>query len=542
MKILIYNWTQFDNALMAGGGVTLYLRNVIEEMLRREDVEIYFLSAGADYGMLRRKPRIEPTSNAYDHPRLKTFRLINSPIKAPAHDAFYAVDAWLNDKDSSALFEGFLKEHGPFDAVHLHNLEGISANILTLPKGPHMRRLFYTFHNYMPVCPQIELLYDGREPCEDYHDGTRCLSCLGHQNQMRDLVAFARMGHFIKGRGIAGHPLGGFLFDVFSGTRSYYVAARNLFRDVVTGLRTRFRHWHLRPRQDSAVRNGWRPSSDTQTPTPFALEGTQLPAVAYRQWRESNGEALRDNVDGLFAVSELCRQTVLRFLPKGTEVETLTLPIDIEIPREERIALRANRDAEASDDKAVAGAQKPVTLSFIGYPIPSKGLPFLIDALTGIDDPFYRENVDLLIVARMNPMESRRLLQLESYFRSVRVIPSYARDQLTAISQMIDLNIVPSIWWETFNQVTVELARLGVPSLVSSHVGAKETLPHHDRFVFRSSDAEDLRQKLDRLVKDPALRDSFFDTELNMPSMRAHVDLLLDRYSGAGPKKKARTA
>ena len=95
MKILIYNWAQFDDAGLAGGGVTLYLRNVIEELLKREEVEVYFLSSGAKYGMFRRKPAIHQSANAYNHPRLKTFTLVNAPVKAPAHDAFYSIDVWL---------------------------------------------------------------------------------------------------------------------------------------------------------------------------------------------------------------------------------------------------------------------------------------------------------------------------------------------------------------------------------------------------------------------------------------------------------------
>ena len=96
---------------------------------------------------------------------------------------------------------------------------------------------------------------------------------------------------------------------------------------------------------------------------------------------------------------------------------------------------------------------------------------------------------------------------------------------------------MPSIWWETFNQVTVELARLGVPSLVSTHVGAKQTLTRPETFVFEAGDAADFRTKLDRLVRDRALRDSFFDEELLMPSMAQHVDWLLERYNPTKTEK-----
>lgn len=529
MKILIYNWAQFDSPVMAGGGVTMYLRNVIAELLSRDEVEVWFLSSGDRYRFWNRKPAIEETANAFDHPRLRTFTLVNSPIKAPAHSAFNDLDQWLRDDVTPRLLSDFIDRNGPFDALHIHNLEGLGAHALNLAKGGRLRRIFYTFHNYMPVCPQIELLYDNRVPCDDYSEGRRCVGCLATQHRMRDLIAFDRVGGAIKGRGLAGHPLGGFLFDMFAGTKSYVKGLRNLAYDIGTGLRTGFRHWHLRPRSQAGMTHGWQPGPRTRPVRPLPPDGRILDAMHFRQWRECNGLALRDHVDGLFAVSDLCGQTAMRFLPPGTRVETLLLPIDIEIPVEERAALRASRPQPPA---VPGGGPQALTLSFIGYDIPSKGLPFLIDALSEIDDPFYRAQVDLLIVARLTPQRERQLAQLEGRFRSVRVVPSYARDQLMNLSQLIDLNIVPSIWWETFNQVTVELARLGVPSLLSSHVGAKQTLARPGEFVFEAGDATDFRVRLDRLVRDPALRATFFDQELRMPSLEAHVDLLLARYAG----------
>lgn len=529
MKIMIYNWAQFDSPVMAGGGVTMYLRNIITELLSRDGIEVWFLSAGDTYRFLNRKPVIEETSNAFDHPRLRTFSLINSPIKAPAHAAFNDIDHWLRDDVTPRLLREFIDQHGPFDVLHLHNLEGIGAQALNLPKGHKLGRIFYTLHNYMPVCPQIELLYDNRLPCTDYRDGARCVGCLGSDHRMANLIAFDRVGGAIKGRGLAGHPLGGFLFDLYSGTKSYAKAARNMARDLATGLRTGFRHWHLRPRSEAGRTHGWTAGPRTRAPRAHPPGRRLQEASAYRQWREANGLALRDHVDGVFAVSDLCGQTAMRFLPPGTQVETLLLPIDIEISLDERRALRAGRPAEPGRQ---AAAGPGLTLSFIGYDIPSKGLPFLIDALAEIDDPFYRNSVDLLIVARLSPQRERQLAQLETRFRSVRVLPSYGRDQLAALSQMIDLNIVPSIWWETFNQVTVELARLGVPSLVSSHVGAKQTLTRPEDFVFEAGDARHFRDRLDRLLRNADLRDSFFDAELRMPTLQQHVDMLLARYRG----------
>lgn len=521
MKILIYNWVQFDNPHLAGGGVTVYLQNVIEELLRRDGVEVYFLSSGHRYGLIDRRPKIRPTPNAMNHPRLKTFTLWNSPVKAPAHDAFYAIDTWRNDKVTVKLIERFLRQHGPFDAMHVHNLEGIGAGVLSMPSGAHLKRRFYTVHNYMPVCPQIELLYDGRKPCVDFSGGHRCVGCLAHENRMEDLIAMRRVGDYIDFQGFAGHPVGGFLFDSLSAGHYMWKALRNLFVDVRHGLRTRFALWKRRPRPGPGGRFDWRATSGTPRLPQHPLHRRERLATAYRLWREENALALATRMDGVFAVSDVAREAMLRFMPPDARIETLPLPIDVEPNAEERARL-----------EEVQSAHETVTLSFVGYAIPSKGLPFLLDALAEIDDPFYREKVDLVIVASLGGQRARQVVQLKPRFRSITLVPHYRRDQLVQLAERIDLNIVPSIWWETFNQVTVELGRLGVPSLVSSTVGAKMVLPHHDRFVFESGNPADFRAKLDKLVKHPALRASFHDRPLAMPAIREHVDHLMGAYLG----------
>lgn len=520
MKILFYNWCQFDDPHMAGGGVSLYLRNIIRDLARRDDIEVYFLSAGGEYGLRRRKPLILPTDNAFAQDGVKTFKMVNSPIKAPAHDAFHAIGKWLRDSTSTTMIKGFLKEHGPFDALHIHNLEGVSANVLSLDKDENLARIFYTFHNYMPVCPQIELLYQGKTLCETNFNGTRCVSCMGHKNRMEDLISFQRVSSWLSGRGLAGTPLGNFVFGTFAGAKQIGLAFRYLAMDTVHGFRTNWSAWRQKPTEpvvrDHAI--ALDPSRDR--PREHAIKASRKPGVLYDQWRKANGAALKANVDGIFAVSDLARDTALRFLPAGTQVTSLPLPMDFNISPEDRQARRAQRQ-QGSD----------ITLSFVGYGIPSKGLGFLIDALGRIDDDFYRHNVHLKIVARLH--DTDQLTHLDRVFKSVTVVPGYKRSQLAALAQTIDLNIVPSIWWETFNQVTVELGLLGVPSLLSDRVGAKQVLSDPENFVFKAEDHTDFRAKLDRLVKDKSLRDSFFDKELKIPGMGEHVDTLLKHYTGA---------
>ena len=52
MKILFYNWIQFDKKNNFGGGVNVYQKNLIEYFISHTDDEIYFLSSGVDYNLI----------------------------------------------------------------------------------------------------------------------------------------------------------------------------------------------------------------------------------------------------------------------------------------------------------------------------------------------------------------------------------------------------------------------------------------------------------------------------------------------------------
>lgn len=46
-KLLIYNWTHIDDK--QGGGVNLYVRNIIQELISQGEYDIYYLNAGRTY-------------------------------------------------------------------------------------------------------------------------------------------------------------------------------------------------------------------------------------------------------------------------------------------------------------------------------------------------------------------------------------------------------------------------------------------------------------------------------------------------------------
>lgn len=51
MRILYYNWDIIDGH--SGGGVTVYQKNLIDEMMKRSDIDIHYMNAGLRYDKKR---------------------------------------------------------------------------------------------------------------------------------------------------------------------------------------------------------------------------------------------------------------------------------------------------------------------------------------------------------------------------------------------------------------------------------------------------------------------------------------------------------
>ena len=520
MKVLIYNWTQFDDAQGRGGGVSVYLRNIIPELLARENVDITFIGSGQHFDVLKRRPYVQKTKNMFSADGVKSYRIINSTIKAPAHDAFASISKWRTDAVTYRVMKDFISQHGPFDALHIHSLEGISAHIMALQTAFPEMKVIYTLHNYMPYCPQIELLYQNEKFCEDFMDGTKCIGCLNGKRSMNAIIRRERLGSTLVRNGFAGRPIGNFAFGSFMGLLQLGNAVRYLALDFKAGIKKRFKNWS-RKRE---LPGKWEPinlEDRSSVPHLGNLDGLSAEAKEFAEWRRTNSTILSKQVDLVFAVSNLVRQTVQRI---GEDIDNIVpLPLAMDLHRSPQQML------EAFDSKT---DKSEVTISFIGYSIASKGLPFLLQTFEDFDNEFLRENVRLIIVCRTNAHLRRRLLKLTKRFKRVEIIEGYQRPELPALAHQIDLNIVPSIWPETFNQVTYEMMALGTPSLTSDFVGASELFSQPKTFTYQNASATDFQEKLLRLVKSRDLRRSFFDDLAPLPTLSWHVDQLMGAYDG----------
>ena len=78
-RLLFFNWAQFDDPNGHGGGVTVYLNNLLDVLSLRDDLDIFFLSAGVRRSWLGRRVHWCETANVYADRGVRSFAIVNSP-------------------------------------------------------------------------------------------------------------------------------------------------------------------------------------------------------------------------------------------------------------------------------------------------------------------------------------------------------------------------------------------------------------------------------------------------------------------------------
>ena len=156
-KVLIYNWSHVDD--MIGGGVTVYIQNLINALIQSGEYKVTFLNSGWTYDKSG-KTYIKKVNNQFN-PLLECYEIVNSPVLAPIEQCAENLRIYLNDKTMLPIINGFIKEQNGFDVIHFNNLEGISLDVLRLKEKYPDIKVIYSMHNYFPFCSRVNLWQDG---------------------------------------------------------------------------------------------------------------------------------------------------------------------------------------------------------------------------------------------------------------------------------------------------------------------------------------------------------------------------------------------
>lgn len=476
MRILLYNWVQCDDKNGRGGGVTVYLNNLINEIVRerRSDMEVFFLSSGTYYDIYHEEIRYEETPNQY-RGTCRTFSIINSPVFSPAFLSFYYLDKVLYNEDMREIVCRFLKEYGPFDAVHFHNLEGLSLPVLDCKRNYPDTKFMYSLHNYYPFCPQVNLWREETCNCSLPDTGRECIGCLSEHvpaDKLRHKMAMTY--NLVK------NPSERL-------AKAYEYCGRQL-DEYYEKYEKKELAQHDRERLERLL----------------------------GEYRTSFVKKLNSNMDMVFAVSGRVGEIAVRMGIERDKVKVSYIGT--------KAADFARNRGNCSWDGEV------LSVIYMGYQRTDKGYYFLAEVLNRMPEHI-AGRIDIMLAAKKNPNPRYGDVEIhKEKFHSFAAKDGYSRDEMEALLADKNLGIIPVLWEDNLPQTAIEMTAYGVPVLASDLGGASELCDSED-FVFRAGDIEDCIHKITQFVEHPEKLEGYWRHYKGLTTMKEHLAEMAEFWS-----------
>ncbi|HTU20388.1 MAG TPA: glycosyltransferase [Gemmataceae bacterium] len=490
IKILYYNWVDFEDEQQRGGGVSIYQRNLIDAATQYGD-EVWFLSSGVCYTPFLRRPFLREVKARKQ--RVRKFEIVNSTILSPGQEAFGQDVAISPELDP--LFADFLREHGPFDVVHFNNLEGIPVSFLRLAREHFPQaKIIYSVHNYFAFCPQVNLWFQERSVCSDFSGGRKCVNCLIKPRHPRSTKRLYRLDYCLRKLGLPSLPPVDRAVKrlIFGLLRSIYHLAREVYRGKTFATK--------------------RASKATAILDP-------VEASSFADRRRIFVEALNTYTDHVLAVSRRVAELTIGFGIDPAKVQTLYI---------------GTRFAEQRTP--IAGAVQPLNndilrIAYLGYMRLDKGFYFYLKALKEMPSSLARRLALTFATKIVKPRPLALIKRMAHRFSSVTFYDGYTHAQLPDILSGIDLAVVPVLWEDNLPQVAIECVASGIPILTSNRGGAQELLGCRD-LVFRAGSRADFHAKIQGILDNPAILAKALAGRARLSTPQEHYDRLREKVYG----------
>lgn len=467
MRILYYNWIQFDNASNKGGGVNLYQKNLIDAMLQNYDHEIFFLSSGREYRNPIKDAYIQKTDNCFGD-SCQSYTIVNSPILATGN---YLDDrdltVYLEENSLYQLLRDFIAELGGIDVIHFNNLEGLSLSVFRLKEDYPKMRMIYSLHNYFPFCPQVNLWSHNRENCINYCDGKSCTDC-------HDLDVFSSK---IKEK-LA-------LDEQYEAQRGIFTAEK--YRQQQKSIDDKYKAKKQRKNRD---------------------------ALVYRRFREETVTSLNYYADKILAVSDRVKSIAISMGIQANKIQTSYIGT--------KIADRQLGHLHTTNNNVF-------TMAYLGYMRHDKGFYFFLETCEQLATQLANA-CNLVFAAKISDTHARERIELlKKRFHHVIFYDGYTHETLEEILAQVDLGIVPVLWEDNLPQIAIEMVSMGVPVLCS-HLGGAKELTKSRHFCFQSGNKKDFEEKLQYIMEHPQVLHEYFSQSQALTTMKEHVRSLQKIY------------
>jgi glycosyltransferase involved in cell wall biosynthesis len=508
LKILYYNWTDFEDERQLGGGVSLYQQSLIDAATQRGD-EVWFLSAGACYSPFSRRPFLREAKARKEG--VRKFEIVNSTFVSPGREA-HRQDV-STSPEMEVVFAAFLREHGPFDVVHFNNFEGIPVSFLRVAREHHPpAKILFSMHNYFAFCPQVNLWFQDKAACYDFHDGRKCVNCLIPPARPRSYLRFYRFEYILRKLGIAPQSA----LDRFV-HRFVFVALRSLFQFLMKAY------------GGEELKSAPLPTTlISSRPTPPTTILGPDEAARFVSRRRHFVTALNTYADHILAVSRRVAELAVGFGLDAAKVQTLYIGTRFADPNSP-FSRESKGSAPSARLPLAAKHCHSLHIAYLGYMRSDKGFYFFLNALEKMPKALARR-LALTFAAKIAGLASYQRVQAMAHrFASVTFYNGYTHSQLRDIHSRIDLAVVPVLWEDNMPQVAMECVACGVPILTSDRGGAQELL-NCPELVFRAGSRADFYAKLQGILDNPAILSTALTGRARLYTPYEHYELLREKY------------
>lgn len=501
MRILYYNWVDYLDPEKRGGGVTVYQRNLVENLKARPDIHTDFLSSGITYDLTSKKPRWQAIDKAKSG-ESRRFEIVNSGVLAPSHHSF-GDPAQLHHEETTRTFSDFLRQNGPYDIIHFNNLEGVPADVLKLKEEYPNTKFVVSLHNYYPFCPQVNLWHREAKACENFDEGRKCTYCLPGQANPKAVRYANALAANLKKYGVQpGTPVFDGVF--FPLMRSGYRAAKLLNR-------------FFRERRPQGQIKNAQGAENASVLEPLSA----LPSEGLHFRRREMIRLINTHCDAVLGVSRRVTRIASDFGVKDALLRTMYIG-----------TRHADRFRKTEPNFELPRADGTLCMAFLGYARRDKGFYFLLEALEEFPEKLAGRIHLIIAAANTDKSTLARVSGLSGRFASVRFSNGYSHEKLDEILKDADVGVVPVLWEDSLPQVAIEMHARRLPLLTSNLGGARE-LANGDSLVFQAGSVSSFHAKVTALLDGKIDLQMYWQKAMPPKQVSEHVDELLDLYHEA---------
>jgi glycosyltransferase involved in cell wall biosynthesis len=328
------------------------------------------------------------------------------------------------------------------DLVHIHELTFHCAKIIELCADMQIPCV-KTIHNYWDICPQRDLLYNCQEICEDFLNGSRCVSC----RHSWVLYPWVAIGFDL----LRNNPL-------FPMARQLWHGVQSIGRRVAT---------------DKVLRS----IPDSETIERLAREYS---------YRRKQFISLLNKLTLVHIYSRRSGEILQQY---GVRADKL------------RCFRMTTHTIDAIKPKNEHSGQVPIVFGYRGGLAPHKGVHILVEAFKRLD-----QNKAKLVIFGTGSSSYVSDLKKIAKGTNAEFRGSYEPAQINRVNAVIDVGIIPSIWEELFGLVGIEYIQSRIPIVASEIGGVVEYVQHGENgFLVRPNDVDALFSAMHLFIEAPNL-------------------------------------